>query len=387
MNLFLKSSFFLLFLLGMNCQSHQVQPPPVKPQPTHPKEEPKNQSLIQEQPVPDHLFKVEMDGFLTFFDRTGRIKISSSYVEPQMGGVSEGLCPVKLSRDSGIGYINLKTQLVIPAKFTYARRFSNGLAVVSIGNDFGFIDHSGEFVIPPISRICPEDAQEGFVLIWPRDKGAQYLDLQGNLKIQGKKRWRYLPFSEGVAIVNPPGDSNLPTEVIDTSGKVLFKLQPHLEFSYGFSEGLAPVLNTRTNKYGYVDKTGRVVIPYILTLTEEEFLPGFSDYRAFRDGLALATPDGKKVGFIDKTNKFVIKPQFDYVSPFSEGVAFVRKGNQSYFIDKKGNPVIIPEIDSRSDGFFFEFRNGLAHDKIGFIDKTGKYVWKCPDRTTCYFPD
>lgn len=48
-----------------------------------------------------------------------------------------------------------------------------------------------------------------------------------------------------------------------------------------------------------------------------------------------------RYGFIDKTGKIVIKPEFDYVGPFSEGLAVVWIGN-----------------------------------KYGYIDKTGKYIWK-----------
>jgi hypothetical protein len=50
---------------------------------------------------------------------------------------------------------------------------------------------------------------------------------------------------------------------------------------------------------------------------------------------------GDKWGYIDKTGKIVINPQFDYANQFSDGLAAVYIG-----------------------------------DKYGYIDRTGKYVWE-----------
>ena len=65
--------------------------------------------------------------------------------------------------------------------------------------------------------------------------------------------------------------------------------------------------------YGYIDKSGKVVIE-----------PQFDEERAFSEGLAQVEKDGKW-GFIDKSGKVVIEPQFDWVSDFSEGLAKVRR--------------------------------------------------------------
>ena len=82
--------------------------------------------------------------------------------------------------------------------------------------------------------------------------------------------------------------------------------------------------------------------------------------------------DGK-YGFIDKTGKVVIEPQYDYVEPFSEGMARVEVGDKWGFVDEKGKLVIAPQFDAAHD-----FSEGLAGVKVGknwgFIDKTGKMV-------------
>ena len=56
-------------------------------------------------------------------------------------------------------------------------------------------------------------------------------------------------------------------------------------------------------------------------------------------GLFSVRQNGK-YGFIDKTGKIVIKPQFDKAYPFHDGLALVIINNKHGFIDKKGKLVI-----------------------------------------------
>src|SRR3990170_1437960 len=67
-----------------------------------------------------------------------------------------------------------------------------------------------------------------------------------------------------------------------------------------------------------------------------------------------------KWGFIDKTGKYVINPQFDYVFSFSEGLARVRLGGKWGFIDKTGKYVINPQFDGADS-----FSEGLARVMLG----------------------
>ena len=67
------------------------------------------------------------------------------------------------------------------------------------------------------------------------------------------------------------------------------------------------------SKYGFIDKSGKVVIE-----------PQFDNVSAFSEGLAKVEKDGKW-GFIDKNGKVVFEPQFDFVFDFSEGLAKVRR--------------------------------------------------------------
>ena len=89
----------------------------------------------------------------------------------------------------------------------------------------------------------------------------------------------------------------------------------------------------------------------------------------------------KKYGYINKEGKIVINLQFTDAGNFSEGLAKVslEEGAEKRFgfINKEGKIVINPQFY-----VLLGFKGGLAEVaedsfKIyGYIDKTGKYVWK-----------
>ena len=101
-------------------------------------------------------------------------------------------------------------------------------------------------------------------------------------------------------------------------------------------------------------------------------------------------------GFIDKTGKFVIQPQFHRVGDFSEGLAAVRPVDASWpgdlaYINQKGEIVIksmstLPDrpMKAESDLHYYRFCGGVARvslgneedsDLEGYINREGKFIW------------
>jgi|SRR5215831_228350 len=81
----------------------------------------------------------------------------------------------------------------------------------------------------------------------------------------------------------------------------------------------------------------------------------------------VSSSAGKQGGFIDRTERFIVKPKYNNARVFSEG--------PGEFINLKGEQVIPLQFDLAR-----EFSEGLApveiNGKFGFIDNTG--VFKIP---------
>jgi hypothetical protein len=105
-------------------------------------------------------------------------------------------------------------------------------------------------------------------------------------------------------------------------------------------------------------------------------------YRQDSSGLYRVRQNGK-FGFMERSGRMVIQPQFDDALSFSEGMAWVRVGKKVGFIDKAGKIVVTPQFDDAQS--FVYGRAGVKlccggwgerhfGDRYGFIDSDGKYI-------------
>jgi hypothetical protein len=135
---------------------------------------------------------------------------------------------------------------------------------------------------------------------------------------------------------------------------------------------------TQNKKCGYIDKTGKIIIP----LRFEDACYDFSE------GLASIALNGKR-GFIDETGRIVIEPQFDLWSAagFSEGLAAVSIDRKKGYVDKSGKVTLLPEfsslffsVDAFSEGLAVVEHNDYSgpnyqrNSQVGYINKEFKLV-------------
>ena len=99
----------------------------------------------------------------------------------------------------------------------------------------------------------------------------------------------------------------------------------------------------KNGKWGYVDTSGKVIVP---TIYDECHIVGGDGYNfglaTFNNGLEAVCKDGKW-GYIDITGKVVIPFIYDYAENFNDGLATVEKDGKWGFIDKSGN-VVTPTV-------------------------------------------
>ena len=81
-----------------------------------------------------------------------------------------------LEDNSPVELRDFRLLLKVPARFEDARDFSQGFAAVKLDGKWGFIDETGEYIVPP----CYSDAREfssGFAAVLDRKWG--YINKQG----------------------------------------------------------------------------------------------------------------------------------------------------------------------------------------------------------------
>ncbi|HPF56020.1 MAG TPA: WG repeat-containing protein, partial [Clostridiales bacterium] len=98
-------------------------------------------------------------------------------------------------------------------------------------------------------------------------------------------------------------------------------IEPIYDEVRNFSDGLAAVCIN--DKWGYIDKTGKVVVPikYGFVGSSYSLYDGDQD-GDFSCGLAMVRMNGK-YGYIDKTGKEVVPLKYDNEYKFCEGMAAV----------------------------------------------------------------
>jgi WG containing repeat len=297
---------------------------------------------LRKKPLKPGEKKAKLAGGIGFIDQTGKVVLElDSPLSLDGDSFSEGLVQYSTNepgKGAVYGYIDTSGKIQIKARFTVAYPFVDGLAAACIDIDLkcGFIDKTGEFAIEP-----------------------KYVVAR--------------PFSEGFGLA---GFERNRIGFVNKSGEMVIEPQFGYIGAVGFHDGLSVVAYPH-GRFGYINTEGTMVIPMQFEMAQP-----------FSDGLAAVRVDSKW-GYIDKTGKFVIKPQFINAGPFSEGLASVSDADSQFatrtvednvtpttgFIDKQGKQVFSLPID-----FAEMFVNGVARVRLGFklgyIDKTGKYIWE-----------
>jgi hypothetical protein len=206
--------------------------------------------------------------------------------------------------------------------FDRAFAFSEGLAKVRIGEQYGFIHHRASSSLKPqFPRPYTPDI---LLRPHPTDHDLRFHDGRASVGIGPHHQWVY----------------------IDQTGKVIFTLPPNHYSPFSFSEGLVKMRDA-TGDEGFFDTKGQVAIE-----------PRWRNVEDFSEGLAAAewrnssqTPceNNNCWGYIDRNGKPVIERQFSTARSFQGGLAWVS--------------ITIPRFNY-SDSY-----------KQGYIDRTGKFVW------------
>lgn len=150
---------------------------------------------------------------------------------------------------------------------------------------------------------------------------------------------------------------------------------------------------TGERKFGFIDKTGRLVIGFDRLPKETTWVGKFQEGRAViqvRKNESGENTARNLAGYIDETGRVVIAPRFDSARDFSEGLAYVEAKGFRGYVDRWGMPAITLKVgdllDLQGEADFGvedlaakDFHEGLAAvgsrgrgGKWGYIDRAGR---------------
>lgn len=249
------------------------------------------------------------------------------------------------------------------------------ITAIPFSNDnlrFGLVDLKGNIIVENEWENQPSIAAEGIVYVKNKDGNYEFFDASSNPQKLGSVYTDVTLFSEGLAaVVNEKGFIHY----IDHYGDIKFELLDDgkgipIKKAGVFSEGLARFQNDE-NLWGFIDKNGNVVIK-----------PRYDFVRNFKEGLAMVerynqSTNERTIGFIDKMDNEIIplSERYTAFSDFSEGYAACTdkaSKDQWGYIDKNGNRVI--DINkTRVKVMPFQYQSAVFYDGLywGMIDHLG----------------
>ncbi len=328
--------------------------------------------------------------------------------------------PIQDYKTGDWGYIDEKGEVVIEPSFKSATQFREGLAKVEVYNQekgvhyLGFINGEGKFAIKPqysnatdffdgLAKVRTYESNLEGISFFINTRGEKVFEVKeiafekqyfsegltdyaqnGKLGFINKKGEVAIeakydgvgPFKDGLARVEIGSNYyNSKVGFINKEGE--FVIEPTYRHGYDFSDGLALVNDRTSFPVEIINTENQIIreIPYDGCNLKYGYSEGLLSITLRPIPGSLFSP--RLCAFIDREGKVAIKPQFNRVLPFKEGLAAVRVNSKWGFIDKTGEFVIQPQYDRVSS-----FQNGLAKVSknpllpSAYIDKENNIVWK-----------
>lgn len=234
------------------------------------------------------------------------------------------------------GYINHKGDFLIPPIYDLTIKFHNsGLGKIYKQNKVGFINTEGEEILPiefDDLNIVDDD-------LFIAEKSDKYFifDIKGKELFSSSDYEITDNYSENFFIVEKELENGLSVMgFIDKNGKET--IEPIYEKVFNFKHGKA-VAKLHDSNYVFINKRGET----IEELDYNYVLP------SHRGDEYLVVNDENEYGYLDKNGDIIIKPQFTIGSFFEDGYARVTSSDIESedrlwgIIDRKGEYIIQPE--------------------------------------------
>lgn len=232
-----------------------------------------------------------------------------SYVLDETKIYSDNLVNIEKKTNGPEGIINAKTgRMVIPMKYDYIRP-QEGLFITDLNNKEGLYDKNGRRILPEIfNNISVKDD-----MIYVSKEIDNSFDEKDIYSVKGisikKGQWNnydeFFGKDDLVLVKNNYKKDNVHSYdyigFINKKGKMIINVKEYEQVK-PFSNGLAAVKDKKSKSWGYIDTTGKVVIPLL-----------YNEAQAFQERYGYVVKN-KQALLIDRNNKVFKKLPDTYSS-------------------------------------------------------------------------
>lgn len=321
---------------------------------------------------PENGFAVfKKDGRYGFLKIDGSVAVDAIY--ESVGHFNDGIAAVRV--DGRWGFINENGEVVIKPRFenSSAPYFRENLAYVVINGKYGFIDKEGNEVISPVFEKAY--AFEGDLAMVKTDGKVGFVDKSGNMVIPPaydsvSANWNTGVWREGYAVVKVANKTGL----IDRKGNtVIPPVYDDVEFFATRASGILTIgeetyyeISVKPHATGIISSKGLIVEPE------------YDKISPYSEGLSAAKKNGKW-GYLDTEGHVALPFEYDNASSFKGNYARVTKDTRTFVIDRAGHEICdkVEELrfgcDDPLEGFFAGKKDG----KYGLLDDKGNFILPC----------
>jgi hypothetical protein len=260
------------------------------------------------------------------------------------------------------GAVRRDGSVAVPPRYDWVGTFSDGRAAMRAGGLYGFVDENGHEIVPPRYRLVG-DYRFGFAQV-DIDGKSGLIDRDGKLVIE--PRYAFIraiaPDRFRVADKRPLG------EAIDAEFFPEESDSPQSDSSWvvGAPEGT-----------GIIDRNSQWIEPPGTRI----FDPDERTIRIVSTEILRPGPKQTLWGLQRSDGSWLVRPQFDRVNAFGDGLARVRKDGKTGFIDRDGQ-LVIPTVFDEAWAFAPGSARTAARQarSVGTIDRTGAWIFQMEAR-------
>jgi hypothetical protein len=297
--------------------------------------------FMQELSVDIDLFQMKLypiisNGKYGYMNAQGKLIIPAMYSEA--GPFQDGLAVV--SKDELYGIIDKKNRLVIDFQYDEVSEFVNNRAIVRQGEKYGVINRSGKWLFPLEFDDISLGSNHLYTVI-KEGKSSTY-----NLNL------------EAVICCEETVEPNF--------SQIMSNKHPEFEFVGELDRKSNRAVVKVAGQLNYIDSLGKVILPSPL-----EWFADAVNVAKFNNGFAVFRKK-EKFGLIDVTGKVIQKPIYEASGPYTGLWPVKDKGNWA-LLDVKGKVVLPFEYD------FIRWMPDLGYliertEKFGLLNTTGKMI-------------